>query len=72
LVAELRADDLVHADETSRFEHGRLVWLLVFTSANTEVFTIGRRSQTLLTDVLGARFHGPVCSQRACTFGRGV
>jgi len=58
LIAELRAAGLVHADETSWFEHGRLVWLWVFTSATTTVFTIGRRSKEVLGDVLGALFHG--------------
>jgi len=58
LIAELRAAGLVHADETSWFEHGRLVWLWVFTSATTTVFTIGRRSKAVLSEVLGALFHG--------------
>lgn len=58
LIAQLRAADLVHADETSWFEHGRLVWLWVFASATTTVFTIGRRSKEVLGDVLGALFQG--------------
>jgi hypothetical protein len=58
LLAELRAEALVHADETSWFEHGRLVWLWVFTSATTTVFAIGRRSKDVLGDVLGTLFQG--------------
>ena len=58
LLPALRADDLVHADETSWFEHGQLLWLWVFTSATTTVFTIGRRSKAVLSDVLGALFNG--------------
>ena len=55
LLAEIRASDLLHADETSWKEHGQLLWLWVFISATTTVFTIGRRTQELLHGVLGQR-----------------
>ena len=58
LLAQVRASDLVHADETSWKEQGKLVWLWVFTSATTTVFRIGRRSRELLHGVLGEVFHG--------------
>jgi hypothetical protein len=58
LLAEVRASDLLHADETSWKEHGKLLWLWVFTSATTTVFMIGRRSQELLHSVLGSVLHG--------------
>jgi hypothetical protein len=58
LLAEVRASDLLHADETSWKEHGKLLWLWVFTSATTTVFMIGRRSQELLHSVLGAVIQG--------------
>jgi transposase len=58
LLEELRAEVLVHADETGWLEHGQLLWLWVFTSATTTVFTIGRRSQAVLISVLGERFNG--------------
>jgi transposase len=58
LIPQLRASPLVHADETSWFEQGRLLWLWVFTSATTTVFTIGKRSQAVLLSVLGALFEG--------------
>jgi hypothetical protein len=58
LLPALRVDDLVHADETSWFEHGQLLWLWVFTSATTTVFAIGRRSKAVLSEVLGALFNG--------------
>jgi len=58
LLEELRAEVLVHADETGWLEHGHLLWLWVFTSATTTVFAIGRRSRAVLDDVLGAVFTG--------------
>ena len=58
LLAELRASDLLHADETSWKEHGQLLWLWVFTSATTTVFAIGRRTQELLHGLLGTALAG--------------
>ena len=58
LLAEIRASDLLHADETSWKEHGQLLWLWVFTSATTTVFTIGRRTQALLHGLLGSALAG--------------
>lgn len=58
LLAEIRASDLLHADETSWKEHGQLLWLWVFTSATTTVFTIGRRTQALLHGLLGTALEG--------------
>ena len=58
LIAEVRASDLLHADETSWFEHGTLLWLWVFTSAKTTVFTIGKRSKAVLLSILGPVFNG--------------
>jgi hypothetical protein len=58
LLAELRIEALVHADETSWFEGAQLLWLWVFTSATTTVFSIGRRVQAVLFGVLGEQFDG--------------
>jgi transposase len=58
LLPQVRDSDLIHADETSWKEHGRLLWLWVFTTATTTVFAIGRRSQDLLHGVLGAVLTG--------------
>jgi hypothetical protein len=58
LLAEIRASDLLHADETSWKEHGQLLWLWVFTSATTTVFAIGRRTQELLHGLLGSALAG--------------
>lgn len=57
LLQQARDSGLLHADETSWFEAGKLVWLWVFTSATT-VLTIGVRSKAVLTRMLGPRFHG--------------
>jgi hypothetical protein len=58
LLQEARDSGLLHADETSWFEHGKLVWLWVFTSATTTVFSIGQRSKAVLIGVLGPLFNG--------------
>jgi hypothetical protein len=58
LLEEIRRNDLIHADETSWKEHGQLLWLWVFTTATTTVFTIGRRTQELLHGVLGVAIDG--------------
>ena len=54
----VRNVELLYADETSWKEHGRLLWLWVFTSATTTVFTIGRRTQELLHGLLGTALTG--------------
>ena len=56
LLAEVRASDLLHADETSWKEHGRLLWLWVFTCASATLFTVGKRSREVLDRVLGETF----------------
>jgi hypothetical protein len=58
LLQQARDSGLLHADETSWFEAGKLVWLWVFTSATTTVFTIGARSKAVLMSVLGPLFNG--------------
>lgn len=58
LLAEVRASDLLHADETSWKEHGQLTWLWVFLSATTTVLLIGARSKAFLHRVLGAVLDG--------------
>lgn len=58
LLQQARDSGLLHADETSWFEAGKLVWLWVFTTATTTVFTIGARSKAVLTRMLGPLFNG--------------
>jgi transposase-like protein len=58
LLAEVRASDLLHADETSWKEHGQLTWLWVFISATTTVFLIGTRSKAFLHSAIGSVLQG--------------
>jgi len=58
LLVEIGDSDLLHADETSWKERGRLLWLWVFTCATTTVFAIGRRTQELLHGMLGTAIDG--------------
>jgi transposase len=52
----LREAELVHADETSWKEGGRLLWLWVFTCASATLFVVGKRSREVLQGVLGETF----------------
>jgi len=52
----VRETDLLHADETSWKEGGRLLWLWVFTCASVTRFTVGRRTREVLDRVLGEAF----------------
>jgi transposase len=48
--------ELVYADETSWKEHGKLLWLWVFTCASVTFFIVGKRSRELVQSVLGESF----------------
>jgi transposase len=52
----VREADLLHADETSWKEGGRLLWLWVFTCASATLFTVGKRTRAVLERVLGETF----------------
>jgi len=52
----IRETDLLHADETSWKEGGRLLWLWVFTCASATLFTVGKRTREVLDRVLGESF----------------
>ena len=56
VLAEIRAADLLHADETGWKQHGRPLWLWVFRCAAATLFVIDRRTQEVLHRVLGAHF----------------
>ena len=58
IIAELRAVDLAHADETSWLQQGQALWLWVFTSATVVLFLIGRRSRAVVAQALGEAFNG--------------
>jgi len=56
VLSAVRESELLHADETSWKEGGRLVWLWVFTCASVTLFTVGRRTREVLDRVLGEAF----------------
>jgi transposase len=58
ITATIRNIDLLHADETSWKEHGRLLWLWVFTCAQATLFVVGKRSVEVVREVLGTAFRG--------------
>ena len=64
----LRNMDLVHADETSWKEHGRLAWLWVFTCATATLFVVGRRTREVVQGVLGAAFQQWLMTDGYCAY----
>jgi hypothetical protein len=56
--AAVRDAELLYADKTSWKEHGRLVWLWVFTCATATFFLVGKRSIEVVRQVLGETFRG--------------
>jgi len=54
----IREADLLQVDETGWKEHGKLLWLWVFTCTSATLFCIGRRSRELLHKTLGTAFVG--------------
>ena len=52
----VRKAELVHADEISWKDGGRLLWLWVFTCASATLFVVGKRSREVLQGVLGEAF----------------
>jgi transposase len=55
--AAVRDVELLYADETTWKEHGRLLWLWVFTCATATLFVVGKRSVEVVRQVLGETFH---------------
>ena len=52
----VRQAELVYADETGWKEHGRLLWLWVFTCATATLFVVGQRTAKVVLRVLGEQF----------------
>jgi len=52
LAQDVLSESLIHADETSHPEAGKLLWLWVFITANTALFLVGRRTKTIFTDLI--------------------
>jgi hypothetical protein len=58
LLAEIRAADVLHLDETPWYQKGHLRWLWVATSATAAVFHIGSREKTEVASLIGESFLG--------------
>jgi hypothetical protein len=58
ILTTVRNVELAYADETSWKEHGKLLWLWVFTCATATLFIVGRRSREMVQRVLGEGFGG--------------
>jgi transposase len=58
ILATVRNVELAYADETSWKEHGKLLWLWVFTCATATLFIVGRRTREMVQRVLGEGFRG--------------
>jgi hypothetical protein len=58
ILATVRQVELAYADETSWKEHGKLLWLWVFTCATATLFIVGRRTREMVQRVLGEGFRG--------------
>ena len=58
ILTTVRHVELLYADETSWKEHGKLLWLWVFTCATATLFIVGRRSREIVQQVLGEGFSG--------------
>jgi transposase len=58
ILTTVRNVELAYADETSWKEHGKLLWLWVFTCATATLFIVGRRTRAMVQQVLGEGFRG--------------
>jgi transposase len=58
ILTTVRDVELAYADETSWKEHGKLLWLWVFTCATATFFIVGRRTREMVQQVLGESFRG--------------
>lgn len=58
LLAEIRAAEVVHLDETPWYQHGALLWLWVAVTRTAVVFRIGSRGKVELTALIGEAFLG--------------
>jgi hypothetical protein len=56
ILEAVRNVELLHADETAWKEHGKLLWLWVFTCTTATFFIVGRRTRAMVHRVLGEHF----------------
>lgn len=58
LLAEIRAAEVVHLDETPWYQQGSLLWLWVAVTTGAVVFRIGSRAKQTLVNLIGEAFLG--------------
>ena len=68
ILAHVRQVELLYADETAWKEHGRLLWLWVFTCATATLFIVGRRTREMVQRVLGEHFRNWLMSDGYCVY----
>jgi transposase len=56
ILETVRNVELLYADETAWKEHGKLLWLWVFTCTTATFFIVGRRTRAMVHRVLGEHF----------------
>ena len=62
IAAEIEAAGLVHADETSWPEAGKLLWLWTLVTQHAVLFLVGLRNNEMIDNVLGSAFKGILMS----------
>lgn len=62
IVQAVREAGLLHADETSWSEWGKLLWLWVFSCSTAVLFVVGQRTVDVVQGVLGKDFKGRLMS----------
>ena len=62
IAAEIEAAELVHADETSWPEAGKLLWLWTLLTQHAVLFLVGLRNNEMIDNVLGNAFKGTLMS----------
>jgi IS1 family transposase len=58
LIGQLQQAEILHLDETTWYESGRLCWLWVAVNSTTAVFLIGARTKEALLKIVGTAFVG--------------
>jgi transposase len=64
----VRQVELLYADETAWKEHGRLLWLWVFTCATGTLSIVGRRTREMVQHALGEHLCDWLMSDGYCVY----
>jgi transposase len=68
IAEEVRAAQLVYADETSWPEGSKLLWLWTMVTQNAVLFLIGLRNNEMIDNMLGRAFKGILMSDGYCAY----